>query len=259
MSTQFTRAVLRQPSSNFADGVTTSTEGRPDVARALAQHAAYAQALRDIGLSISILPADEAYPDSTFVEDAAVITARGAVITRPGADSRRGEIAAIGATLSAMYDSLHRIEAPGTLDGGDICETDSVVLIGVTARTNEEGARQLSAILEGMGYASEIVDIRSIDSLLHLKTGISYLGDNRMAIAHDVPLLPAFERFELVRLAPEEGYAANCIRVNDRVIIACGYPKFAAELERLGYHTLALEMSEFRKMDGGLSCLSLRF
>lgn len=259
MSTQFTRAVLRQPSHNFADGVTTSTEGRPDVARALAQHAAYAEALREIGLTISILPADEAHPDSTFVEDAAVITAKGAVITRPGADSRRGEIAAISTTLSPIFDTLHRIEAPGTLDGGDICETDEVILIGVTARTNEDGARQLAAILNEMGYAAEIVDIRSIDSLLHLKTGISYLGDNRMAIAHEVPLLPEFERFELVRLAPEEGYAANCIRVNDRVIIASGYPKFAAELARLGYRTLALDMSEFRKMDGGLSCLSLRF
>ena len=121
MSTQFTRAILRQPGANFADGVTTSTEGRPDVAKALAQHSAYAQALRDIGLSISILPADEAFPDSTFVEDAAVITAKGAVITRPGADSRRGEIAAISATLSAIFSQLHRIEAPGTLDGGDIC------------------------------------------------------------------------------------------------------------------------------------------
>ena len=129
----------------------------------------------------------------------------------------------------------------------------------MTARTNEAGAGQLAAILNGMGYAAEIVDIRAVDSLLHLKTGISYLGDNRMAIAHDVPLLPAFERFERVRLAPEEGYAANCIRVNDRVIVAAGYPKFAAELERLGYRPLALEMSEFRKMDGGLSCLSLRF
>lgn len=259
MCTRFSRALLRTPASNFADGISTSGEGPPELACALAQHAAYAEALRQLGLSLTVLPPDPAHPDSTFVEDTAILTREGAVLTRPGAPSRAGEVTAMRAALGDFYPALHEIVAPGTVDGGDICETEEVVLIGVTARTNEAGARQLAGLLGDLGHAAELVDIRGVAGLLHLKTGISYLGDGRLAIAADVPLLPAFRRFERVTLARDESYAANCIRVNDRVLVAAGYPRFAEDLSRLGYDPLLLEMSEFRKMDGGLSCLSLRF
>lgn len=259
MSTRFARALLRLPGENFAGGITTSAEGAPVLARALEQHRRYAAALEACGLKTTTLPADPRYPDGTFVEDTAIVTAKGAIITRPGAASRAGETEVIAAALGQHYGRLARIAAPGTVDGGDICETDTGVLIGVTARTNEEGARQLAGLLGDLGYAATLVDIRAVPGLLHLKTGISYLGDGRLAVAAGLPRLPAFAGYEQVTVASEESYAANCIRVNDRVLVAAGYPRFVEELVRLGYHPLPLEMSEFRKMDGGLSCLSLRF
>lgn len=259
MSTRFTRALLRLPGENFAAGITSSAEGAPLLARALEQHRRYAAALAACGLATSTLPADPRYPDGTFVEDTAIVTAKGAIITRPGAAARAGETEVIAAALAAHYRTLGRIVAPGTLDGGDICETDTGVLIGVTARTNEAGARQLAAWLGELGYAATLVDIRAVPGLLHLKTGISYLGDGRLAVAAGLPPLPALARYEQVTLVPDEGYAANCIRVNDRVLVAAGYPRFADALAKLGYDVLPLEMGEFRKMDGGLSCLSLRF
>jgi dimethylargininase len=259
MCTQFTRAILRLPGENFAAGITTSIEGAPDYQTALAQHAAYAQALEQLGVATQILPADPAYPDGVFVEDTAIVTPEWAIVTRPGAEARAGETLAIEGQLLASFDQLRRIEAPGTVDGGDICETDEVVLIGVSHRTNEAGARRLAAILHELGRPSELIDIRGIASLLHLKTGIGYLGEGRLAVAPDAPDLPAFQRFEQIRLDPAERYAANCVRVNDKVLIPTEAPRFAERLARLGYQPLALDMSEFRKMDGGLSCLSLRF
>jgi dimethylargininase len=259
VSTRFTRALLRLPGENFAGGITTSTEGAPVLATVLEQHRRYAAALEACGLKTTTLPADPRYPDGTFVEDTAIVTAKGAIVTRPGAPARAGETEVIAAALAQHYGRLARIAAPGTVDGGDVCETDSGVLIGITARTNEAGARELAALLGDLGYDATLVDVRGIPGLLHLKTGIAYLGDGRLAIAAGLPRLPAFARYELVEVSPAESYAANCIRVNDRVLVAAGYPRFADELARLGYDPLPLEMSEFRKMDGGLSCLSLRF
>jgi dimethylargininase len=259
VSTRFTRALLRLPGENYAAGITSSAEGAPVLARALEQHRGYTAALEACGLTTTTLPADPRYPDGTFVEDTAIVTAKGAIITRPGAAARAGETEVIAAALGRHYRDVARITAPGTVDGGDVCETDTGVLIGVTARTNEAGARQLAGFLADLGYAATLVDIRAVRGLLHLKTGIFYLGDGRLVIAAGLPRLPAFARYELVTVAPEESYAANCIRVNERVLVAAGYPRFAEELVRLGYDPLPLEMSEFRKMDGGLSCLSLRF
>ena len=259
MSTRFSRALLRLPGENFASGITTSAEGAPDFARALEEHQRYAAALAACGLATTTLPADPAHPDGTFVEDAAIVTGKGAIVTRPGAAARSGETTAVAAALAPLFGELARIVAPGTVDGGDVCETDSGVLIGITARTNAAGAAQLAAWLERLGYGATAIDVRAIPGLLHLKTGISYLGDGRLAVAAQLPRLAAFDRYEIVRLAPEEAYAANCVRVNDRVLVAAGYPRFADALAHLGYEPLPLEMGEFRKMDGGLSCLSLRF
>ncbi len=259
MSTRFTRALLRLPGENYAAGITSSAEGAPVLARALEQHRRYSAALEACGLETTTLAADERYPDGTFVEDAAIVTPKGAILTRPGAASRAGETESIAAALGRSFPALARITAPGTVDGGDVCETDTGVLIGITARTNEAGARQLAGLLGELGYRATIVDIRGVAGLLHLKTGISYLGDGRLAVTAGLPPLPAFAPYQQVPVSAAEGYAANCIRVNDRVLVAAGYPRFADELARLGYAPLPLEMSEYRKMDGGLSCLSLRF
>jgi dimethylargininase len=259
MSLRFTRAIVRPPSTNFADGLTSVVLGRPDFARALEQHARYCEALERCGLEVTHLPEDPAHPDATFVEDTAVLAARCNVLTRPGAPSRAGEVAAMRSALVAAALKCEAIEPPGTLDGGDICEHGEDFFIGVSQRTNWEGAAQLAALLTKAGYESSCIDIRAIPGILHLKSGIASLGDARVAAIDSLAGQPALKGHELVRVPPGEEYAANCVRVNDRVLIAKGFPDTRRALERLGYDLIELDMSEFQKMDGGLSCLSLRF
>lgn len=254
---QFSRAIVRLPGASLAAGITTSNEGPPDIALALEQHRAYCNALVACGLTLAVLPEEPAFPDACFVEDVAIVTPRGAIATRPGDASRQGEVTSVLPSLKAMCGDVARIMAPGTLDGGDVCEADGHYLIGLSARTNVAGAEQLASLLAEVGYSSSIVDVRGSKRLLHLKTGMSYIGDGRLVVTADVPRGP-LGLFELIEVSGNERYAANCVRVNDQVLVAAGYPQVCAEIEACGYQVLALEMSEFRKMDGGLSCLSLR-
>lgn len=256
---QFSHAIVRLPGVNYADGLTRVDLGAPSLAKVMAQHERYCAVLRDCGLELTVLQADERYPDGTFVEDAAVLLPDAAMIARPGAKSRQGEVIAIDDALRGHYSDFERIESPGTLDGGDICEADRHVFIGLSHRTNEEGAAQLARWLEAHGYSSSTVDIRGMDSILHLKSGIAWLGDHRLLVIEELADHPAFAGIEQVVVEPDEMYAANAIRVNDHVLIARGYPKLQAQLESLGYDCVTLDMSEYAKMDGGLSCLSLRF
>jgi dimethylargininase len=145
------------------------------------------------------------------------------------------------------------------VDGGDVCEIDGDFVIGLSSRTNADGARQLTGLLTDLGRKSVVIDIRASRNLLHLKTGLSYLGDGVFVVSSETLLADALKRYELIRVSPAESYAANCIRVNDSVVIAAGYPELLATLSGRGYRVVTLAMSEFRKMDGGLSCLSLRF
>jgi len=255
----FTRALCRLPGANFADGLTQFEGGRPDFARTLEQHARYVDALRECGLAVEVLPADPAYPDGTFVEDTAVLAPGWAVLTIPGAPTRAGEVCSIEAALRRDFPDPGHITAPGTVDGGDICEAGTHYFLGVSHRTNAEGARQLAALLAAQGITSSVIDIRASRTLLHLKTGLSWLGEDLLAVMSDVPEVPELSRYRRIVLEPGEEYAANCVRVNDRVLVARGFPRFVARLREEGLDPLELDMSEFRKMDGGLSCLSLRF
>lgn len=255
----FKHAIVRLPSANFADGLTREDLGLPSLPLVMAQHESYCQALGDCGLSVTVLPADLTHPDGTFVEDTAVLLPDGAILTRPGAASRLGEVAAIADALRRHYPKLATITAPGTVDGGDICEAGQHVFIGLSHRTNEEGAAQLAGWLASQGYSSSTVDVRSVDSILHLKSGMSWLGDRRLLVIGELAEHPAFAGFEIVRTEADEDYAANAIRVNDALLIANGFPRLQSRLQALGYRCVALDMSEYRKMDGGLSCLSLRF
>jgi dimethylargininase len=255
----FKHAIVRTPGENFAQGLTSVDLGVPRYDQVLAQHARYCEALVACGLALTTLDADLDQPDSTFVEDTALLTARGAVLTRPGARSREGEVVAMRRILRDFFPTTMEIEAPGTVDGGDICEAEDHFFIGLSLRTNEEGARQLAAHLANVGYPSTVVDVRGMTSLLHLKSGVSYIGNNTLVVMEEMAGWEAFRGYELIRLASEESYSANCVRVNDRVLVAAGYPRLTAELTARGFRSLILDMSEFRKMDGGLSCLSLRF
>jgi dimethylargininase len=230
-------------------------------------------ALKQFGLTVTQLEPDERYPDSTFVEDTAILigalphgrasanpaSANCAIITRPGAASRIGEVTSIAEVLRQFYPELRSIDKPGTLDGGDVCEAENDFFIGISERTNDAGAQQLAELLASFGYASRIIDIRGLNNILHLKSAVAYLGDNRLVISDALAGREEFCGYDLVRVSPGEEYAANCVRINGRVLVAAGYPEFEARLRGLGYQTTALEMSEFQKMDGGLSCLSLRF
>jgi dimethylargininase len=255
----FSIAIVRPPSANFVEGLTSASLGGPVYPQALSQHEAYCAALELCGLKLVRLEADERYPDSTFVEDAAVITERGAILTRPGAPSRIGEVEVARDVLARFFPTLSSIRNPGTLDGGDICEAGNHFFIGISKRTNENGARQLANWLASLDYTSSFVDIRDVKGILHLKSGLAYLGDDRMAVIDALSDFKEFRAYDLIAVNKREEYAANCVRINEHVLIADGYPELEKRLSELGHQTVALAMTEFQKMDGGLSCLSLRF
>jgi dimethylargininase len=257
---RFNNAIVRLPGTNYSEGLTTAAStSAPDFRKALDQHAAYCNVLKECGLKLSVMDADLQYPDGTFVEDTFVIAERVAIATRPGAKTRVGEVASVVAAMQRFRPQWEKIEAPGTVDGGDICQADEHFLIGLSARTNEAGAAQLTAILQRHRYTASTVDIRGHATLLHLKSGIAYLGERRFLVVQGFPAIDAIAAEERIAVAQAEAYAANCVRVNDQVLIAAGFPGVATALKNLGLRVRALEMSEFAKMDGGLSCLSLRF
>lgn len=255
----FTRAIVRTPGPNFDAGLTTASFGRPIFDLVLNQHQRYCDALVECGLTLTALEPDLRYPDSTFVEDTAILTPRGAILTRPGAATREGEVESIRSAILSFFPAPCTIHAPGTLDGGDICEAEDHFFIGLSHRTNEEGARQLAAHLAAFGHTSSIIDVRSMKTILHLKSGIAFIGDNTLVVMEEMAGNEQFLDFSLIRVPESESYAANCVRVNDRVLIAAGFPQLADDLIASGFNPLPLEMFEFQKMDGGLSCLSLRF
>ena len=212
------------------------------------------------GCEVIALAADDRYPDSTFVEDTALILpGLGAILTRPGAESRAGEVDAIAQALITFFQTLAQIGAPGTLDSGDVCEAGDHVFIGISHRTNAIGAEQLATWLLQFGITASTVDIRGIDSILHLKSGIAAIEPKRLVLIEALADHPAFAGYDVVRVPAGEEYGGNCVRVNDVIFVSEGQPNLDARLRALGYVLEVLDMSEYRKMDGGLSCLSLRF
>lgn len=240
----------------MVDGLSTANLGRPDYAHALRQHQAYVDALRRCDLTVDVLPALEAFSDSVFVEDAALCTARGALLTRPGAPSRRDEPEHLAKALHAHYPELARITAPGTLDAGDVMMAGDVFYIGLSQRTNRAGAEQLAAWLVRLGYRAEFVPLAAG---LHLKSDMAYLEHNRLLITSVFAAHPAFSLFDRLVVDDDERGAANAVWVNGRVLMAQGYGKTAAMLRARGVEVIELDISEYQKLDGGLSCLSLRF
>ena len=253
---KFSRAVVRIPCRRLAEGLTTQRLGKPDYEKALAQHTAYVEALKGAGLEVIVLEPDDAYPDSVFVEDTAVLTPECAVITNPGAPSRRGETERIEETVREFYDEIVRIELPGKLDGGDVMMVGSHYYIGLSSRTNPHGAWQLINYLKDYGMSGSTIALKE---LLHLKSGAAYLENNMLVLAGELRDRPEFGSFEAITVDDGESYAANCLWVNGRVMIADGFPETRRSIEGHGCDTIRLDMSEYRKLDGGLSCLSLRF
>jgi dimethylargininase len=256
---RFSRAIVQPPAPTFAAGLTTQALGAPDFARALVQHAAYTGALARAGLAITRGEANAAYPDGTFVEDTAVIVPGCAVLTRPGAPERAGEVDATRALLGEALPLVKELTAPATLDGGDVCEDGTTLFVGLSHRTNALGARQLAEIVAPLGIAVRTIDVRDVPGILHLKSGLVSLDDGRLVAIAALANHPEIAGRDVLVVAPGEEYAANCVRVNDVVLFAAGFPRTRDLLASRGYRVVELDMSEFQKMDGGLSCLSLRW
>lgn len=249
-----TRAILRRPGSDFAAGLTTAGLGKPDPLRMLAQHAAYADVLRALGLELEVLDPLSGFPDAYFVEDVAVVVPELAVVARPGAASRRGEADAIVPVL-ARHRELARLEQPATLDGGDVLCAGRTVFIGLSARTNEEGAEQLARLLEPHGYLSRTVPVATG---LHLKSSVSWLGGETLLVSERFAHRPELRAFRRRVVDTTEEPACNTLLVNGTVLTPAGFPKARRQLDETGLPVIELDLTEARKMDGGLTCMSLR-
>ena len=249
-----TDCILRTPGWNLAHGLTTARSGVPDHALALAQHAKYARALERAGLRLTVLEPLLSFPDAYFVEDVAVITAEVAVIARPGAAARRGEEAFIELVL-AQHRSIARIVNPATLDGGDVLVAGRRILVGLTERTNPEGAQQLREILSPLGY--QVVAL-PVSAGLHLKSSVNLVGQDVLLVTREFASHDALIGFRNIVVKEGDEYSANVLWVNDHILVPVGYPRTRSLLEPLGRQIVELDVSEMRKMDGGLTCLSLR-
>ncbi|RVU54478.1 dimethylarginine dimethylaminohydrolase family protein [Anaerosphaera multitolerans] len=254
----FKNVIVRVPSKTISEGLTSANEGKPVYEKALVQHENYVSALTKTGVNVTVLEPKDEFPDSCFVEDVALCTSKCAIITRPGAESRRkeAELEDMIEALKSFYDNIEYIKAPGTIEAGDIMMVGDHFYIGHSDRTNEEGARQMIEILEKYGLTGQVVEMKE---MLHLKTGLAYLENNNLLVAGEFKTAPEFEKFNKIEVDIKEAYGANCIWVNDYVLVPKGYPNVQKKIEDLGYKVLVVDTSEFRKIDGGLSCLSLRF
>lgn len=255
----FKNVIVKRPSRSLANGITSAPElGKPDYELALKQHDNYIAALRDCGVEVTVLEADERYPDSCFVEDVAVLTKTCAIITNPGAETRKGEEKEMIETLKEFYpgDKIEYINSPGTIEGGDVMMVGDHFYVGLSARTNEEGAKQFIKALEKYGYTGSVVPLEEV---LHLKTGLAYLENNNLLVSGEFVYREVFDKFNKIIIDESESYSANCIWVNDKVIVPEGYAKTQKAIEDAGYEVILVDTSEYRKLDGGLSCLSLRF
>ena len=253
----FTNAIVRTPGRSIVEGLSNSkTLGLPNYKQAIIQHQSYIDALTKCGLDVHVLEPCEEYPDSTFVEDVALITPNCAIITRPGAPSRRGEVYEIEFVLKQRFNNIEVIEAPGTIEGGDIMMVGDHYFIGLSERTNLEGARQIIKILKKCDMSGSTISLKKV---LHLKTGLSYLEKNNLVVCGEFINDSCFEKYNPIEIPENESYAANCIWVNESVIIPLGYPTTKQRINNAGYAVIETDMSEFQKLDGGLSCLSLRY
>jgi len=249
-----TRAILRRPGPAFAAGLTKAALGAPDLSAMLAQHEAYAAALAALGLEIELLEPLPHFPDSYFVEDVAVIIPELAVVCRPGAPSRRGEADEINFEL-ARHRPVANLTGTATLEGGDVMIVGKQLFVGLSSRTNQEGAEQLGRLLAPHGY-----ELRTAPVVggLHLKSSVTQVGPGTLLATEAFAGLPALDGYTVLTAAADEEFAANTLLVNGTLLVPAGAPKTLRKLEGLGVPIVALEIGEARKMDGGLTCMSLR-
>lgn len=252
----FTKAIVRVPNESLVKGITTANIGTPDFTKAIKQHNEYVEALEVCQLSVIKIDTQEQYPDSVFIEDTAVVTKEFAIITNPQPETRKGEIEKVKEVLANEFKNIHCIKEPATLEGGDVMLAGNRFYIGITDRTIKEGVEEFSKIVKEYGFSTIAIEV---EDMLHLKTGMSYLENNNLLIVESLSKHPSFKDFYKIIVDRDEEYAANSLWINGYVLIPDGFPKTREKIEKYGYETIVLHMNEFRKVDGGLSCLSLRF
>jgi dimethylargininase len=259
-------ALVRPPGASFAHAISNG-QAVIDVALAQAQHAEYRQALAEAGVTVEVLPPDERYPDSCFMQDPSMVIAGRAIINRPGAASRRGEEETLVELLASRFPTT-RIIPPGTLEGGDVLILPDRVVVGRSDRTNRAGIAQLVVALADL--SSDLTGLPSLSGLaglpvleapvvgyLHLLSAVTHLGDGTLLAVEDFVLPPALAGFPVLRVPADEGYACNALGIGAKVILPAGYPKTAATLKAHGYDVLLVPTTEFAKADGGVTCLAL--
>jgi dimethylargininase len=247
-------ALTRGVSPDFARCELTHLTREPiDVERAYRQHTAYEAVLAALGCTLERLPALPGHPDCVFVEDAAVVVDELAVVTRPGAPSRRGETAAVAAAL-ARHRPLAAIEPPGTLDGGDVLRVGRRVFVGVTARSDAAGRRQLRDLLAPHGYTVEEVAVRGC---LHLKTAVTALTEELLLMQRPFVDGSPFAGLELLDVDPEEPFAANALAVGGTVVMPAACERTRRRVEARGLEVRPVDVSEIAKAEGGVTCCSI--
>ena len=257
-SYRFSHAITRRPATSIIAGLRAVDIGAPDLALMQAHHADYIAALKSTGAVVVELPALEAFPDSVFVEDTALCLPQGAIIMRPGAPSRLGEAAAMAPHLAALYGQVLTISgADSFIEGGDILVTETEILVGRSARTNGAGIAELAGLVAPWGHT--VREVFTPPGVLHFKTDCSLLDANTILSTKRLAASGCFAGYAVIETADGEEACANAIRFNDIVLMPAGFPRTHDLLAKAGYDVRLIGNSECAKLDGGMSCLSLRF
>ncbi|MEE8331881.1 MAG: dimethylargininase [Acidimicrobiia bacterium] len=247
-------ALMRAVPDSFTEALVRGERPPIDIDEARRQHDTYRAVLEDAGYRVKMLPTDESHPDCPFVEDAAVVLGGTAVLTRPGAPSRRGEVLPVAEALESHL-SVVAIEEPGTLDGGDVMRMGDAVFVGRSERSNEDGISQLKAIAHGQGLTATPVDLAGV---LHLKSAVLPLDHETVLMAPRHVDESAFNAYNVIPKARGEEHLASALPLADgRVMVTVTAPRTITELESAGYHVIAVDTSQFQAADGGLTCLSI--
>jgi dimethylargininase len=226
-----------------------------NIAKAIEQHERYKKALEELGVRVISLPAEPTLPDAVFVEDPVVVVDEVAIIARMGAESRRGEAASLAEALAA-YRPVRHLREPATLEGGDVLRIGQDVFVGLSPRTNQAGVSQLAAELEPFRYRVRRVPVREC---LHLKTACSYVGDETLLVNRSWLDAAPLAGWKLLDVAEDEPWAANALRIGETVLVPAGFPHTEAILRRAGLCVQVLDLSEFRKAEGSVTCMSVIF
>ncbi len=256
-STHFTHAITRAPATSITAGLRAVDTGAPDLAVMQRHHADYVAALRATGAQVTTLQPLEAFPDSVFVEDTALCLPEGCIIMRPGAATRLGEAAQMAPTLAGLYAQVATIQGPGTIEGGDILVTGREVLVGRSARTDGAGIAEMAAIAGGWGH--NVREVFTPPGVLHFKTDCSLMDVDTILSTKRLSTSGCFDGYRIIDVADGEDAAANAIRFNDVVLFPAGFPRTRDRVVDAGFDVVEIGNSECAKLDGGMSCLSLRF